>query len=157
MYIRMMIDFNDREDIYDRLAELRHDTPARFGVMDAQNMVEHLALVMSISNGSNPLTCDRAIEKQKRDKQLVIHTPDFELPIGFRAPFLPPEPLPYKHEDLDGAIKGLRNEIDAFDAYFAEHPDAEPHHATMGPFTHAEWIIFHGKHFNHHFKQFDLL
>ena len=40
--------------------------------------------------------------------------------------------------------------------YFEENKDATPINPTMGELNKQEWIIFHNKHFEHHFKQFNL-
>ena len=40
--------------------------------------------------------------------------------------------------------------------YFKENKDATPINPTMGELNKQEWTIFHNKHFEHHFKQFNL-
>ncbi|MFI5156737.1 MAG: hypothetical protein ACHQEM_11150, partial [Chitinophagales bacterium] len=77
--------------------------------------------------------------------------------IGFRAPMLPPDPVPLKNQSLEAAKEQLKQELNAFDEYFARDPDAKPTNPTMGPLHFDEWLIFHNKHFTHHFKQFNLL
>ncbi|MFI5156234.1 MAG: hypothetical protein ACHQEM_08610 [Chitinophagales bacterium] len=58
---------------------------------------------------------------------------------------------------MDAAITQLKIELKNFDQFFKDHPLAKPVNPTMGPLDHKEWIIFHNKHFTHHFKQFNLL
>jgi hypothetical protein len=77
--------------------------------------------------------------------------------VGFRAPMLPEIPQALSFDSLTTAIDQLRAELNDFDLFFGDHPLAKTVNPVMGPLDHKEWIIFHNKHFTHHFKQFNLL
>jgi len=151
-----MINISDREDIFKRLSLLRKDENPKFGKMSAQHMVEHLILVVRISDEKEPHPLYYNEQKAAAIKNYTIHT-EKEIIEGFRAPMLPPDPVVLKEPSLDAAIEKLKSELADFDAYFTSHPNATPTNPTMGPLTYNEWLIFHSKHFNHHFKQFNLL
>jgi oxepin-CoA hydrolase/3-oxo-5,6-dehydrosuberyl-CoA semialdehyde dehydrogenase len=57
---------------------------------------------------------------------------------------------------LKFAISILLSELNRFDKYFKENKYATPINPTMGELNKQEWTIFHNKHFEHHFKQFNL-
>tara|TARA_B100000780_G_C20942739_1_gene375978 strand:+ start:213 stop:680 length:468 start_codon:yes stop_codon:yes gene_type:complete len=150
------IDFTDRELLERKLNLLEADTPAQFGIMSPQHMVEHLTLLLEASNGKKPLKLAYPEEKAAKVKA-YFYVPENEITIGFRAPILPVgETLPLVHNNLDEAKADLWKNMQDFDTYFQTNPDSKPENPTMGPLTHDEWIIFHTKHFTHHFKQFGL-
>ena len=149
------LDILNRQDIFRRLNELKSDTVPAFGRMSAQHMVEHLVFIVSISNGKLPHKVFYSDEKAAKIKAYTIHS-DKEIIVGFRAPMLPDRPLPLLFSDLDEAIDQLRAELSDFDQFFMNYPEASPTNPTMGPLNFDEWIIFHNKHFTHHFKQFHL-
>jgi len=150
------IDINNRADIFKRLENLKENTPPVFGKMTARHMVEHLSLGVKFSNGKLPQKLYFPVEKAQEIKAFVIYT-DKELPAGFKAPMLGDEPENLLHPGLEEAIASLQTELNNFDDYFKQYKDAKPINPTMGALDHKEWILFHNKHFSHHFKQFGLI
>jgi oxepin-CoA hydrolase/3-oxo-5,6-dehydrosuberyl-CoA semialdehyde dehydrogenase len=145
----------DGDDIFQRLSTLRPDAAASFGRMSAQHMVEHLVFVLRISNGKLPHKLYYSDEKAAKIRAYTFQS-DKEFMVGFRAPMLPDEPVQLKFQGLSEAILQLRQELSDFNQFFHENPEATPTNPTMGPLNFQEWIIFHNKHFTHHFKQFQL-
>ena len=145
----------DRVDIFRRLDALKPDSPPVFGKMSAQHMVEHLIFIMRMSNGKMPIELFYSNEKAARIKAYTIHSNN-EIIIGFRAPMLPESPVPLTRPGLREAVEQLQDELNGFDQFFHDNPEARPINPTMGPLNFDEWIIFHNKHFTHHFKQFNL-
>lgn len=111
-------------------------------------MVESL----EYTNGKKACTCDRPAEEAAAAKQLRLH-PDFVIPQNVN---LGPLPESYRFATLADAVEQLLQELDDFNNYF-KTPDVKPVHFAFGPMDREEWLIWHGKHFTHHFKQFDLL
>jgi hypothetical protein len=70
--------------------------------------------------------------------------------------YLPDATKTKRFKDLETAIIELNNELDAFELFFKTEGIMATHF-EFGPMTYKEWIIWHGKHFAHHFKQFGLL
>lgn len=152
-----MIDILDRANVFAILNKLQADDQPQFGMMTPQHMVEHLAFAVRFSNGKEPQAHHYATEKEQKIKANVIGT-DYELPIGFRSPVLPVEGLsPLMSASLPDAMNGLKTDLKDFDHYFDEHPTDRPVNPVMGEMNYQEWVIFHNKHFTHHFKQFRLL
>ncbi len=151
-----MLDFKDRADIFTKLSALKADAQPGFGKMSAQHMVEHLIFTVRISDNKDPHPLYFREEKAAVIRNYTIDT-EKEIIEGFRAPMLPADPVPLKESSLEAAIETLKLEIYYFDNFFRENPEATPTNPTMGPLKYHEWIIFHSKHFNHHFKQFNLL
>jgi len=146
----------DRSMLLQFLEQLDPLTEAQFGTLKPHHMVEHLCLAVSVSNGivsSNPPPDPIRAEKAK---QFMIYT-DRTFPRGVRVTN-PDGSLPeLKFETINLAKEELRNQIQTFDAYFDQNPSSTPIHPVLGSLNHDEWIIFHSKHFTHHFTQFGLL
>ena len=150
-----MIDINNRQEISEKLNLLRIDTLPLFGKMSAQHMVEHLTFAIMFSNGKLPQKLHYPIDKAELIKTTFIYS-DKEMPIGFKAPMLSDDLLELKFPDLKTSISILLSELKSFDKYFVDNKDATPINPTMGELSKQEWTIFHNKHFEHHFKQFNL-
>lgn len=154
--INRMVDISDRQQILTLLSSLKPNKQPIFGIMTPQHMIEHLAQVLRLSSGKGEQKLFVPEEKAEKIRAIFIHG-SRDLPIGFKTPFLPiDELLPLQFSDLDDAIQNLLNETDNFYEYFRLNPEAISLHPTMGALNHSQWIIFHNKHFAHHFKQFEL-
>jgi hypothetical protein len=115
-----------------------------------------LTFAIMFSNGKLPQKLYFPIDKAEIIKKTIIYS-NKEMPIGFKAPMLNDELLELKFPNLKFAISVLLSELNGFDKYFEENKDATPINPTMGELNKQEWIIFHNKHFEHHFKQFNLI
>jgi oxepin-CoA hydrolase/3-oxo-5,6-dehydrosuberyl-CoA semialdehyde dehydrogenase len=152
-----MVDILDRDTIFKMLNPLKVDALPVFGAMTAQHMVEHLILTVRFSNGKEPQRHHFSREKEEKIKAYVIGT-DKEMPIGFKSPVLPIEGfLPLVCSSLSSAKDRLRVELKDFDLHFANNPLDKPINPTMGQLNYQEWVIFHNRHFTHHYHQFKLL
>ncbi len=151
------IDINDQSRIFKLLSKLKSDTPAIFGIMTPQHMVEHLILILQCSNGKRKQKLCYTAEKAEKVKSFILDLKE-ELPRGFKAPMLPIDALlALENTDLKQALERLKLELNDFQAYFRLNPNVEPIHPITGELTHTEWVTFHNKHFLHHFKQFSIL
>jgi oxepin-CoA hydrolase/3-oxo-5,6-dehydrosuberyl-CoA semialdehyde dehydrogenase len=124
--------------------------------MTPQHIVEHLGFSLQISTGKSPQRLHMPEDVAATIKQKVIYT-EAELPEGVKNPLLGDEPPVLKFADLPSAIDQLMMELDYFEEFYRENPDAKNMHMRMGELDKNEWNVFHGKHFKHHFKQFNLV
>lgn len=155
--IQTMISIIDRESILNSLNRLEPTNKPVFGAMTPQHMVEHLAFTVAFSNGTIQQNLAYPPEIAEKVKQSLLYR-GADIPIGFKSPILPKEGLPeLRFEDLKAALEDLKTQLEVFDHYFGDSPNAQPINPTMGKLTYEEWFKFHNKHFAHHFKQFDLL
>ncbi len=146
-----------QSEVLECLARLKGDEIPVFGIMTAQQMVEHLAFVVRFSNGKAPQQLHTPETVAERIKAHVINT---EKPLrpGFKSPVLPQDgTLPLLHRDMAGALVALAAELDDFHRHFATHPTDKLMNPVMGELDHAEWVIYHNKHFAHHLRQFNLI
>jgi len=151
-----MVDIDNRQEISDKLNLLKNDTLPLFGKMTAQHMVEHLSFAIMFSNGKLPQKLYYPLVKAEFIKSTIIYS-DNKMPIGFKAPMLGDDLLKLEFPDLKTSISSLLSELKRFDQYFVDNKDSKPINPTMGELNKLEWTIFHNKHFEHHFKQFNLI
>lgn len=141
--------------IESQLKNLNPDSPAQFGIMTPQHMVEHLTVTMKLSSGRIKLPEFEPNEKQLMQKQALIYT-DMEFPKGVRAPNSDGELPDLRFPDLDTAKEKLIQSIQEYEEVFEKNPDFKSIHPRFGFLTHEEWEKFHQKHFTHHFGQFGI-
>lgn len=150
-----MIDIRKREDLKRVLNKVEPDTPAQFGKMNAQQMVEHLSLLIRLSNGK--MKAEVYLKGNQLEKFRSFLYSDKEIQPGFSPPMLDKEPSPLRFSSIDGAVIRLFKELDDFESYYKNQPTAKEIHPYFGALPYEGWVRFHNKHFTHHFKQFDLL
>ena len=146
------VDITDRALLRNLLLSLNTDTTPLWGKMKAQQMVEHLVDQVQWTNGKKIPTCNRSPEEAYQRKMQMIYT-DTQIPQNIFSGDLPED---YQYPSITAAIDALVRELDGFDQYFLT-PGTVAIHGGFGPMNHQEWVIWHGKHFAHHFKQFGLI
>jgi oxepin-CoA hydrolase/3-oxo-5,6-dehydrosuberyl-CoA semialdehyde dehydrogenase len=145
------IDMNDRQLLQQRFAMLKPDAQPLWGKMTPRQMVEHLVVSVAYTNGKKHTTCNRPADAAERDKNRAVYG-DTEIPKNVILEELPGI---HTYPDLSTAVDALMAELLIFDQYFKQ-PGVTEVHAAFGPLNHHEWLLWHGKHFTHHLKQFGL-
>jgi len=156
-------DVNDRElrssffahRVLDAVDSLTEQSPALWGKMSAQHMVEHLIWSFRYSTGGLDVPCrtpEKLLERAKR----FLHD-SRQMPQLFKNPLLGEEPPPLELACLADAKVALRREIDCFQQHFQEEPGALHVHPVFGPLNAEEWQRSHFKHCYHHLLQFGLI
>lgn len=146
------VDILDKKQMKASLSALRADAKPAWGKMTPQQMVEHLIESVEYTNGKRTCTCDRSAEEADAARRRNLH-PDFVIPHNVN---LGPLPEQYRFASLDEAAVQLLQELDDFDDHF-DAPGVKSVHFAFGPMDRDEWLIWHGKHFMHHFRQFGVL
>lgn len=126
-----------------------------WGKMTPQHMVEHLVQAVQMGNGKLKIECFNPAEKLPALKRFLMS--ERPLPKLFINPLIGPDLVPLKFKSLDEAIDELKNEVNDYEQYFLQNPEAKPVNATFGELNKAEWDWFHNKHFTHHLSQFGLI
>jgi hypothetical protein len=153
----MKVDITNRQELNSLLNNLTENMPPKWGQMKAQNMVEHLAKVLQYTNGKKEIAQRTTEEEGLKAKQAFIYS-DAEMSMGLKSPLLPAEgEVLFEFPSLEEAKLNLNKELDDFETYHANHPGALFIQPRLGKLNYQEWIIFHNKHFTHHFKQFGLI
>ena len=80
----MTIDIRKREELHTLLNQLTEKTEARWGLMKAQNMIEHLAKVLQYSNGKKQIEQRVTDQEAQAAKAAFLYT-DMDMPKGLKS------------------------------------------------------------------------
>jgi hypothetical protein len=137
------------------LLTLAPEAKGEWGVMNGQQMAEHMADSVSQATGKNNQslhTPKDMVEKYKSfamsDKEFKPNTPNAMLPD------VPPPPTKASMADAVAEYSSL---LDAFIAYFEENKGAVITNPFFGDLNFEEWTHLLHKHAVHHSKQFRLM
>jgi hypothetical protein len=145
-----------KEEIPVLLQNLKAETTAKWGIMNAQNMVEHLGLLFYVSTGKPTVRISTPADKIERFQAFLMSERVFQR--NFKAVDLPANnTVPLKYKDLAAAQEKLMQQINAFYATFQNDAEKTVAHPVFGMLNLAQWEQFHRKHTQHHFRQFGLL
>lgn len=136
------------------LLQLKSNTVALWGRMDAQQMIEHLIIVCEISNGTTDVKVLTPKKNIKKAQAFLMS--EQEMPKNFIAKFIPKEPLAYKYEDLPTAIQTFIYSINIYHSYWVDKKDSTRNHPVFGKLNKKMWNRVHNKHITHHLLQFGL-
>ena len=150
----IFIDITNRAALSQLLTSLHSETTANWGRLKAQNMIEHLTEAVEYTNGKRIAKLAVSEEEATRQKRSKVNI-EFVIP-KFATGFLRDATEHVRSADLPSAIRKLYRELDAFEFYFRVEGRTAIHPA-FGPMDHKEWLLWHGKHFAHHFMQFGLM
>lgn len=148
------IDITDRKKLNECLSKLLPGTVPVWGSSAPLKMVTHLVESVEYTNGKKQTECTASKDEMERGKQYIIYS-DAAIPMGIQTPGGKEGEEPVIFENLQTAIEALNKELDAFELYF-QTPGAVSVHPGFGELNYKEWLVFHGKHFTHHLKQFGL-
>ncbi len=149
------VDFSDENVVRDYLSKLSGDTKPVFGMMNAQQMIEHLSFVTQISNGN--LKVDVFVDDEKAARRKPFLDTENEIQPGFKVSFLSEDCVTLKFDSLATAIDDLTNQVKHFLTVYETQKIKNVVHPFFGTLDFEYWKKFHVKHFTYHFKQFGLV
>ena len=137
--------------IFDKLTTT---TPALWGTMSSQRMVEHLVDVIRIATGENPQAL--LIDEEKLPSMLRFLESDKPMAKEIQVPFATAD-MPLRHEEIELAIDEYIDVYLTFEELYENNPELTNVHPYYGSLNYAQWKRLHRKHLTHHFQQFGLL
>lgn len=139
-------DASARENIEQRLARLKPDTPPRWGKFTAPQMVCHLSEAVRMAIGDLPVKPRKTPFKHFPLKQIIIYV----VPLPRSAPTAP-ELLAGAPQEWNGEVQRFRDLLRKFagDSHhrFSDHP-------AFGKLSRRGWGVLGYKHIDHHLRQF---
>jgi hydroxymethylglutaryl-CoA reductase len=137
------------------LNQLKDETKPIWGIMSAQQMVEHLGRSFLIANGTvkfDVLMVDDETSKKKLD-WILTNAP---VEQNMKSPFVPKTPEPLKYPNLDTAKSKMLEQLNKVFLFYNNFPNETLIHPMFGPLDFDHQIAFLYKHIQHHCKQFGL-
>lgn len=146
----------DRNFLEEKLLDLTEDTKAKWGIMTAQHMVEHMEYFMKMAIGgvATEITTPEKILEKVQDS-LFNYKP---MPKKVDHPLLKKgETEALRFSNLEEAKAALLQAYDDYELYFKENPEATSTNTVFGVLDKEMLDLLNRKHFNHHFEQFGLI
>ena len=135
--------------------KLKGDEKAKWGKMNAQQMIEHVSAFFKISTQKIQFPLTTPVEHLPKYKEFLLSEKEFR--ENTKAPVLPEEPLPLRYSNMQEALEKLKKSVDEFFEFFKNDPDKKTLHPAFGDLNFDEWVQLHHKHVTHHLKQFGLI
>lgn len=142
-------------DFIQLLSTLHPNETGRWGVLNAQQMVEHLSDAVRQANGKVPkilLTPTEHLEKVRSfmlsDKPFRENTKNSEMPDV---------PQPVRLAGMGEAIEELKQELTSFIDFYKDDEAKELMNPFFGALNFEQWTHLLHKHARHHARQFNLI
>ena len=142
---------------FEKMALLQSNTKPAWGVMNAQEMTEHLADFFNVSTKKIPTKLYTPQEHLPKYMEFLLSEKQFKENTKAPAELLGEIPLPLRYSSLDEARENLRASVNDFNLFFSEDPAKKTLHPAFGMLNYDEWVLLHYKHVLHHLKQFGLM
>jgi hypothetical protein len=145
-----------RSKLVSTLQKLPPDTPPKFGTLNVQQMVEHLAYdALQTANGRK-VFLDIVTPAEKLGKVKAFMLSDTPFKEGVRNPLMKDSPGPLQHHTLQAAINVLQEELIYFFQYFENNPHLTTRNPFFGDLNFEENVHLLHKHALHHLRQFGI-
>ena len=141
-------------DFIPLLNALQADAAGKWGKMNGQQMVEHVAGFFKVSTGKIKFPLVTPVEHLPKYKEFL--NSDKEFRENTKAPVLPEEPLPVRFATMIESVNELDKDIKEFVDLFSNNDRVKTMHPVFGELNFDEWVLLHYKHVTHHLRQFGL-
>jgi len=137
------------------LSTLSSEQKGKWGVLNAQQMVEHMSDAFRNANGKEKHTVVLTPEQvQKAYGFMMMEKPFKE---NTKNQLMPEIPVPAKNKDMEAALAELQTEINDFFKEFETANEQRITNPFFGELNFQEWVHLLHKHATHHARQFNLV
>lgn len=137
------------------LQKLRGDEKGNWGVLNAQQMVEHFSDSVGISSGK--LIRPRVIEGAMLEKYRAFMLSEEPFKVNTKNPLMDEKGAPLRHANIADAINELQQELEYFFTVYENDPSLTAGNPFFGELDYAGQVHLLHKHALHHLKQFGLV
>ena len=137
--------------------KLTPGTSAKWGKMNAQQMIEHVTGFFKVSSGELQFDLVTPEEHLPKFKEFLVSDKEFRENTKAPLTVIGEETLPLRHSNMEAAITALEKSIKEFVDHFAPDKNITTLHPVFGSLNFDEWVLLHYKHVMHHLKQFGLM
>jgi hypothetical protein len=135
------------------LRQIPSDTPAHWGKMTLQQMVEHFTDSVRIASGKTVHT-DIVTPEDRLQKFRDFIMSDKPFRENTINPLVPETPAPVKKRSVEEALNELQTEIDYFFSVFEENSLQVTRNPIFGDLNYEQNVHLLYKHALHHLRQF---
>ena len=139
------------------LQQANSGTASKWGKMDFQQMLEHVADFFQVSTQKQHYPFVSPPEHMPKLKEFLMSDKPFRENTKAPTSIIGEEPLPYRYASVDEAMQEVIAEVNYFFQLYADEPEITAVHPVFGELNYEEWVRLHYKHVTHHLRQFGLL
>jgi hypothetical protein len=144
-----------KTDFPNLLKGLNPEAKGGWGVMNGQQMVEHMSDSIREATGKQKLEILTPADRLEKVKEFAMSDKEFK--PNTKNTKMPETPLPVRNSNMQEAIKEYENELHDFVHYFEINQGVTLPNPFFGNLNFEEWLHLFHKHASHHAKQFGLL
>ena len=138
------------------LKDLQTEATGKWGKMNAQQMVEHVAAFFLVSTGKIKFDLVTPVEHLPKYREFLFSDKEFRENTKAPAHVIGEEALPLRYSNMNEALENLAAAIAGFETYFKANDSRKTLHPVFGELNFEEWVLLHYKHVRHHLRQFEL-
>lgn len=138
------------------IQNLQEYSPAKWGVMNAWQMLEHVADFFDVSYEKLIFPLSVPEEYLPKYKEFLYSEKEFRENTKAPVNVLGEVPLDIRQPSFADAKENLQRSINNFIGWFKDNENKTSVHPAFGPLNFEEWVILHHKHVKHHLKQFGI-
>ena len=139
------------------LQQANSGTATKWGKMDFQQMLEHVADFFQVSTQKQHYPFVSPPEHMPKLKEFLMSDKPFRENTKAPTSIIGEEPLPYRYASVDEAMQEVIADVNYFFQLYADEPEMTAVHPVFGELNYEEWVRLHYKHVTHHLRQFGLL
>lgn len=129
----------------------------KWGVMNAQEMLEHLTDFFDVSHEKIMMPLVTPEEHLPKYVEFIYSDKEFRPNTKAPVEILGDKPMPLRNPNIDAAKEKLSKSINLFFQYFENNESKTTLHPVFGRLNFEAWVLLHAKHVRHHFRQFGLM
>lgn len=141
--------------LYKTYTKITIDLPAKWGEMNAHQMVEHLSLVFLLSTGKFEFPHKGTEEEAKRYWEKFQQAENPWITVLPRVQFT--KPRPPRCATIEESKQLLKQTFQKYLTYCENNPGAINPHFFLGNLNIDQWREVHIKHIKHHLRQFRVI
>lgn len=145
------------EEYIPLVKNLQSGSMGKWGKMNAQQMVEHVAAFFYVSSEKIKFDLVTPREHLPKFKEFLLSDKQFRENTKAPLTVIGEEPFPLRYATMEESVNSLSRSITAFMDYFKDDSDKKTTHPVFGKLNFEEWILLHYKHVTHHLRQFGLM
>jgi hypothetical protein len=143
-----------KNDLVNYLTKLNAEDKGQWGVLNAQQITEHLADSFRNYHGLDSKKILTPAEQLPKFKEFLMSEKQFK--PGTKNIEMPEIPLPPKHTGMKPALDELKAEINNFFEFFEKNKEVTITNVFFGELNFEESVQLLYKHAMHHLRQFRL-
>ena len=136
---------------------IKGDAMGNWGIMNGQQMVEHVAAFFAVSTGKIKFDLVTPLEHLPKYREFLLSDKDFRENTKAPVSVIGEEALPLRYATMEEALENLIKSIIEFENYFTVDAEKKTLHPVFGELNFEEWVLLHDKHLRHHLRQFGML